>query len=208
MAKILVVDDNPGNRKLVVTLLSHEGHRTVEANDGADGLEAARAENPDLVISDILMPSMDGFEFVRRLRADAKLHNVAVIFYTAHYHETEARNLAAACRVSRVIVRSSGAQGIVRAVSEVLAGDADVQAQLVDPGFDREHLQLITNKLAQKANQLNVQLASERVPRVLFEKVCRGARNLLGAKYSVLAVAGSDSSVIYASSGVDVSADP
>jgi diguanylate cyclase (GGDEF)-like protein/PAS domain S-box-containing protein len=221
MAKILVVDDNAGNRKLVVTLLGHEGHRMIEAVDGVDGLEAARAENPDLVISDILMPSMDGFEFVRRLRADARLHNVSVIFYTAHYHETEARNLAEACRVSRVIVRSSGAAGIVRAVSEVLAGDADAQAQLVDPGFDREHLQLITNKLAQKANQLkvanarfaaltelNVQLASERIPRVLFEKVCRGARNLLGAKYSVLAVAGNDAAVIYASSGVDVAADP
>src|SRR5882757_6453085 len=221
MATILVVDDNAGNRKLIVTLLTHEGHRLVEARDGLEGLEAARTAIPDLVISDILMPSMDGFEFVRRLRADPKLHNVGVIFYTAHYHEAEARNLAEACRVSRVIVRSSGAQGIVRAVSEVLAGDADVQAQLVDPGFDREHLQLITNKLAQKANQLkvanarfaaltelNVQLASERVPRVLFEKVCRGARNLLGAKYSVLAVSGSDSSVIYASSGVDVSADP
>ncbi|HEV7444949.1 MAG TPA: response regulator, partial [Steroidobacteraceae bacterium] len=121
MAKILVVDDNPGNRKLVVTLLGHEGHRTLEANDGADGLEAARAGNPDLVISDILMPSMDGFEFVRRLRADPQLQNVSVIFYTAHYHETEARNLAAACRVSRVIVKAGGAAGIVRAVAEVLA---------------------------------------------------------------------------------------
>src|SRR5882757_8345983 len=221
MATILVVDDNAGNRKLIVTLLTHEGHRLVEARDGLEGLEAARTAIPDLVISDILMPSMDGFEFVRRLRADPKLHNVGVIFYTAHYHEAEARNLAEACRVSRVIVRSSGAQGIVRAVSEVLAGDADVQAQLVDPGFDREHLQLITNKLAQKANQLkvanarfaaltelNVQLASERVPRVLFEKVCRGARNLLGAKYSVLAVAGLETEVIYASNGVDLAADP
>ena len=205
MATILVVDDNASNRKLVVTLLSHEGHRLIEAHDGVDGLEAARAENPDLVISDILMPSMDGFEFVRRLRADPKLHGVSVIFFTAHYHETEARNLAAACRVSRVIVRSSGAAGIVRAVGEVLAGNTDPQTQLVDAGFDREHLQLITNKLAQKANllkvanarfaaltELNVQLASERVPQVLFEKVCRGARNLLGAKYSVLAVSGSD----------------
>jgi len=203
MAKILVVDDNPGNRKLVASLLGHEGHRIIEANDGADGLEAARAGSPDLVISDILMPSMDGFEFVRRLRADPQLHNVSVIFYTAHYHETEARNLAQACRVSRVIVKSGGAAGIVRAVSEVLAGNTEADSQLVDEGFDREHLQLITNKLAQKANQLrvanarfaaltelNVQLASEREPRVLFEKVCRGARNLLGAKYSVLAVAG------------------
>jgi diguanylate cyclase (GGDEF)-like protein/PAS domain S-box-containing protein len=219
MANILVVDDNASNRKLVVTLLSHEGHRLIEASDGVDGLEAARAEHPDLVISDILMPSMDGFEFVRRLRADEKLNNVAVIFYTAHYHEPEARNLAKACRVSRVIVRSSGAAGIVRAVAEVLAGTGDSDPPHVDEGFDREHLQLITNKLAQKANQLqvanarfaaltelNVQLASERVPRVLFEKVCRGARNLLGAKYSVLAVT-DEESVIYASSGVEICAD-
>jgi len=221
MATILVVDDNAGNRKLVVTLLTHEGHRLVEARDGLEGLEAARTAIPDLVISDILMPTMDGFEFVRRLRADPKLHNVGVIFYTAHYHETEARNLAEACRVSRVIVRSSGAAGIVKAVSEVLAGNPDVQSPLVDPGFDREHLQLITNKLAQKANQLkvanarfaaltelNVQLASERTARVLFEKVCRGARNLLGAKYSVLAVSDDDGAVIHASSGVDVSDVP
>ena len=131
MAKILVVDDNPGNRKLVVALLSQEGHLLIEANDGADGLEAARAENPDLVISDILMPSMDGFEFVRRLRDDPQLQDVAVIFHTAHYHETEARNLAAACRVSRVLVRSTGAAGIVNAVSEVLAGNIDVSAQQV-----------------------------------------------------------------------------
>ena len=221
MAKILVVDDNASNRKLVVSLLGHEGHRLIEASDGVDGLVAARAESPDLVISDILMPSMDGFEFVRRLRADGKLRNVAVIFYTAHYHEAEARNLAEACRVARVIVRSSGAAGIVRAVSEVLEGNIDPQTQLVDAGFDGEHLQLVTNKLAQKANQLkvanarfaaltdlNVQLASERVPRVLFEKVCQGARNLLGARYSVLAVSGSEGAVIYASSGVDIAADP
>jgi CheY-like chemotaxis protein len=221
MAKILIVDDNAGNRKLVVSLLSQEGHQLIEATDGADGLEAARAENPDLVISDILMPSMDGFEFVRRLRADSKLRDVAVIFYTAHYHEAEARNLAEACRVARVIVRSNGAAGIVRAVGEVLDGNVDSPAPPLDVGFDREHLQLLTNKLAQKAAQLkaanarfaaltelNVQLASERVPRVLFEKVCQGARDLLGAKYAVLAVAGRDDGVIFASSGVEVHGNP
>jgi diguanylate cyclase (GGDEF)-like protein/PAS domain S-box-containing protein len=221
MARILVVDDNASNRKLVATLLTHEGHQMIEARDGLDGLEAARAAHPDLVISDILMPSMDGFEFVRLLRADPKLHNVAVIFYTAHYHETEARNLAAACRVSRVIVRSSGAAGIVKAVADVLAGSEDSQPQLLDPTFDREHLELITNKLAQKARQLkvanarfaaltelNVQLASEREPQVLFEKVCQGARNLLGAKYSVLAVRGDEDAVMFANSGVDISDDP
>jgi diguanylate cyclase (GGDEF)-like protein len=142
---------------------------------------------------------------------------VSVIFYTAHYHEMEARNLAEACRVSRVILKSGRASGIVRAVSEVLAGRTETNARAVHEDFDREHLQLVTNKLAQKADQLmvanarfaaltelNVQLASEREPGVLFKKVCRGARDLLGARYSVLAVAGSDGTVIHASSGIDV----
>ena len=68
MTKILVVDDNATNRKLLVTWLSAEGYLTVEAVDGSDGLSTARLEKPDLVISDILMPTMDGFEFVERLR--------------------------------------------------------------------------------------------------------------------------------------------
>src|SRR5207244_12452945 len=110
---------------------------------------------------------------------------------------------------------------VVGALAEVLAGEEDDQSQLVDPTLDREHLQLITNKLAQKANQLkvanarfaaltelNVQLASEREPQVLFEKVCRGARNLLGAKYSVLAVWGDEGAVLSANSGVDISEGP
>lgn len=221
MPRILVVDDNASNRKLVATVLGRAGHQVIEARDGLDGLEAACAAHPDLVISDILMPSMDGFEFVRRLRADPALRDVPVIFYTAHYHETEARNLAGACRVSRVIVRSAAAGAIVKAVAEVLSGQAEEPTQSVDATFDREHLQLITNKLAQKTRQLevanarfaaltelNVQLASEREPRVLFEKVCRGARNLLGAKYSVLAVAGDQGTVICASSGVEIGDDP
>ena len=83
MAKILVIDDNDTNRKLVVTLLNFQGHRTFEAIDGADGLASARVELPDLVISDILMPTMDGYEFVRQLRGDVKLGATADGFSVA-----------------------------------------------------------------------------------------------------------------------------
>jgi CheY-like chemotaxis protein len=70
MTKILVVDDHAINRKLLVTLLESEGYLTAAAADGSDGLAAARRERPQLVISDILMPTMDGYEFVRRLRQE------------------------------------------------------------------------------------------------------------------------------------------
>ena len=65
-ATILIVDDLSANRDVLVTLLRYQGHRLLEAADGRDGLAAARAEHPDLVITDVLMPMMDGFEFVRQ----------------------------------------------------------------------------------------------------------------------------------------------
>ena len=74
MATILIVDDLSANRDLLVTILRHQGHRMVEAADGAAGLAVARAEHPDLVITDVLMPVMDGYELVRQLRRDAVTH--------------------------------------------------------------------------------------------------------------------------------------
>ena len=70
MATILIVDDLAANRKFLVTLLRHQGHRMLEAADGSEGLAAVQAEHPDLVITDVLMPVMDGYELVRQLRLD------------------------------------------------------------------------------------------------------------------------------------------
>ena len=222
MAKILVVEDNAINRKLVVALLSYDGHVTLEAHDGLDGLELARAELPQLIISDILMPSMDGFSFVRQLRSDQRLRGTPVIFHTAHYHEREARKLAEACHVSRVLVKPCPAADMLQAVEQVLAGVLESDAHTLSDSFDHEHLRLITNTLSAKADalaisnarfaaftELNVQLASERDPHALLEKVCAGARELLGSRYAVLAVKGKDRGLpFFAVSGIDFNGEP
>ena len=67
MATILIVDDRALNREYLVTLLGYKGHRLLEAADGVEALEVVRNESPDLVIADIPMPTMDGYEFVRQL---------------------------------------------------------------------------------------------------------------------------------------------
>jgi CheY-like chemotaxis protein len=67
MATILIVDDRQTNRELLTILLGYRHHSTVEASDGIEGLERAREVQPDLIITDILMPTMDGYEFTRRL---------------------------------------------------------------------------------------------------------------------------------------------
>ena len=67
MADILVVDDNRANREALAALLDAAGHRVLAAANGREALDRARAERPELVISDVLMPLMDGYELARRL---------------------------------------------------------------------------------------------------------------------------------------------
>ncbi|HTQ35889.1 MAG TPA: EAL domain-containing protein [Steroidobacteraceae bacterium] len=200
---ILVVDDNSSNRNLLAKLLSFEGYRTSEAADGAEGLAIARREQPQLVISDILMPSMDGYEFVQRLRAAPATAGMRVIFCTANYHEREARSLARQAGVARVLVKPCSAPALLQAVAEVLAENSITPQPVPSPeaDFDTEHLRLLTDKLSQNADtlraangrlaaltELNLQMASERDPGQLLQSVCTHARALLGASFAVLAI--------------------
>ena len=82
-ADILVVDDNPANIELLVAILGGHGYRCRVANSGARALAAARADVPDLVMLDIAMPGIDGYEVCRQLKADAATRAVPVIFLSA-----------------------------------------------------------------------------------------------------------------------------
>lgn len=131
MAIILVVDDRPINREFLASLLTHVGHDVHQAGDGLEALEIARRIEPALVITDILMPTMDGVEFVRRLSVEPKLHAVPVIFYTATYRVGEARVLAEGCGVSTVIPKPSEPQTILDAVQ----GELGLAERVVAPAM-------------------------------------------------------------------------
>jgi diguanylate cyclase (GGDEF)-like protein/PAS domain S-box-containing protein len=118
MATILVVDDRVVNRQFLATLFAYAGHQVVEAADGAEALERAGQSPVDLVFSDILMPAMDGVEMARRMRADASLAHIPVIFYTATYRSTDARKLAAECGVQDVLAKPSEPGVILDVVSK------------------------------------------------------------------------------------------
>ena len=81
--RILIVDDNPTNVKVLATRLAAEGYEIVTASDGEEGLTAARRETPDLILLDVMMPKLDGFEVCRRLRADASFPFTPIIMVTA-----------------------------------------------------------------------------------------------------------------------------
>ncbi len=201
MATILVVDDNAINRKMLIAQLSSDGYVTVEARDGADGLQAAHSHRPQLIISDILMPTMDGFEFVRALRSEPLLRDVPVIFYTAHYHEREALNLAQACGVSQVLVKPCAHAELLRAVEQALAGVNESNLMKCSEGADA----LASNARFAALQDLYLELAAQYDPHALLGRACADARNLLGSQFAVLAVAedGVGPGVVFKTSGLD-----
>jgi two-component system, cell cycle response regulator DivK len=96
--RILVVEDQPDNRQILRDLLTSADFEVIEAEDGEAGLAAAAEHRPDLILMDVQLPGIDGYEATRRLKADATLHEVPVIAVTAHAlsgAEQEAR--AAGC---------------------------------------------------------------------------------------------------------------
>lgn len=84
MAKILLVEDNELNRDMLSRRLIRRGYEVVMAEDGAAGLEAARTERPDLILMDMSLPVMDGWEATRQLKASEDLRAIPVIALTAH----------------------------------------------------------------------------------------------------------------------------
>ena len=204
MATILVVDDLSANREVLVALLRYKGHRLLEAENGQQGLAVVRAEHPDLVITDVLMPVMDGYELVRQLRLDPATRATRVVFYTAHYGEREARALALSSGVSDVLTKPVEPEEVLKIVDRALSGDITEMAPDAPPlptGFDREHLRLVTDKLSDKARDLStanarlralinigLELASETDSTRLLQNVCVAARDLFGATYVTLGI--------------------
>ncbi|MEO8670449.1 MAG: EAL domain-containing protein [Tahibacter sp.] len=120
MAKILVVDDHSVNREFLSVLLTYAGHSVLESKDGAEALQVSRTMLPDLVISDIFMPTMDGVEFAQCLRLDPLIAHIPIIFYTATYRVSDIRGLAESCGVARVLPKPSEPYVILQAVAEAL----------------------------------------------------------------------------------------
>ncbi len=85
MATVLVIDDEAPIVELLVDIIEDEGHTVLQANNGMEGLTLAREKQPDLIISDIMMPLLDGYAFLRELRADTSIAHIQVILMSAAF---------------------------------------------------------------------------------------------------------------------------
>ena len=178
MTTILIVDTRPTDRQPYTTLLSSFGYRVLEAGDGSEALELARTELPDLVITEIIMPNMDGFTLTRRLRAEPLLAGVPVIFQTVHYLEAEVRKLATASGIKHILGKPAEPQEILQAVNESLKRGTE-PANLPQTGqLQREHLQLLADKLYEK--NLELEKTNERLRNLSLTDELTGLNNRRG----------------------------
>jgi PAS domain S-box-containing protein len=175
MATVLVVDDHPANRDLVVTLLRYRGHTLLEAGDGAEALRIARAEHPDLIITDLVMPVMDGYELVRELRSDPGLAETRVIFYTANYLREEVEPIAAALGVYDIVSKPATPERILAATDEAL--QAVVPPPLPIPAEDlyKEHTRVLSTKLADKVDELEAAEELLKASEALFRSLAESS---------------------------------
>ena len=118
--KILIVDDREENLYLLESLLKGSGYEVVSAKDGLEALAKLKEESIDLIISDILMPRMDGFQFCRECKKDENLKKIPFIFYTATYIDKKDEEFALSLGAERFIIKPKEPEIFLKLLKKVI----------------------------------------------------------------------------------------
>ena len=157
---VLIVDDNTTNRKLLSAVLQAEEMNTFEASDGRHALAILESEKVDAVISDILMPNMDGYQLCHRVRKSEKFGGLPFIHYTSTYTSPVDRKLSASVGADRYISKPAPSQLLIETLRE-LTTEAKTRAQRTaalsdDVVLMREYNVVLVRKLEERNEELEV----------------------------------------------------
>jgi CheY-like chemotaxis protein len=163
---ILAVDDTETNRKLLRTTLEAEGHHVLDAANGLDALAVLEREPVDAIISDILMPQMDGYQFCHAVRRSERFKHIPFIHYTSTYTSPADRHLSETVGADQYLTKPVSTQVLLDAVAEALRRSSERQASPPDGPEPlcvmQEYNAVLVKKLEQKNTQLEEALAALR----------------------------------------------
>ncbi|MBN1317688.1 MAG: PAS domain S-box protein, partial [Anaerolineales bacterium] len=161
MKKIMIVDDNEQSLYLLQVILQADGYQVIPASNGAEALQKAENDPPDLVISDILMPVMDGFTLCRNWKQNSLLKEIPLVFYTATYTDPQDKEFALSLGAERFIIKPAESEEITRIAREVI-DDAEknrlkpqVMEEKKEPDYLLEYNTRLIKKLEDKLDQLD-----------------------------------------------------
>ena len=154
MARVLVVDDSTSDRALLTTVLARAGHEVIEASEGKSALALASAERPDLLITDLLLPVMDGYELVRRVRSTPGIERLRTIVMSAHYDVDELTRFAEQHDVACVMAKPIRPASVIEHVEQCLVGPAPAAHDPEAMTDATEHARLVSKKLYEKVSEL------------------------------------------------------
>jgi CheY-like chemotaxis protein len=152
---LLVVEDIPDILNLLQATLTFKGYRVVTAREGNEALEAIKKERPALIITDILMPKMDGFGLVHQLRLNPETRDIPVVFLSATYVAPEDKTFALNLGVIRFIEKPVDFEQFLPTISSLLEQGAQSSAEpLNEVEFYEQYRKRLETKLLQKNTQI------------------------------------------------------
>jgi len=152
---ILIVEDVPDILRLLEETLKFKGYRAVTAFNGQEALEIIQRERPALIITDIMMPKLDGFGLVHRLRINPETREIPVIFLTATYVALEDKAFALNIGATRFIEKPVNFENFLRTIHELLTAKPEVKVpQMSEAEFYEGYRQRLEKKLQQKNTQI------------------------------------------------------
>ncbi len=163
--KTLIVDDNSDDRRILRYNLERHHCEVIEARDGEEGLELARIHLPGLIISDALMPKMDGFQLLRHIKTDEKLKRIPFVFYSAVYTGYKEAELAISVGADAFIVKPKEPEEFWYELQKILEGCEIRRTQPIeglieeDEEYLKKYSSIVANKLEEKVQELEKVLA-------------------------------------------------
>ncbi|MDY6946289.1 MAG: response regulator [Pseudomonadota bacterium] len=186
--KILVAEDDTEARELLMLWLAEGDYDLLQAADGIEALHLLRTEHPDLLITDIVMPRMDGYELVRKLRQDESMSATPVIFCSASYHEREVREMARSLGVRSTLSKPYDLQIVRETVTAALAtkpaGAAQPGPETPVSGAAEERLSALVT--------FSRRLFGQTDPEAILATTCDAARDILLAHVARLVITTGD----------------
>jgi putative nucleotidyltransferase with HDIG domain len=176
--RILIVDDKAADRFILKILFEAHGCETAEAENGREGLGQAAKHSPDLIISDALMPVLDGFGFLREIKADPSLKDIPFIFYSAVYTGVQDEHLAVSLGAEAFLVKPMEPEQLwvaTSAIMERIRSGAGAAAKVEPTGEEqylREYSSVVVAKLEQKVREMEE----------MFLQLVQAMVNLIDAK--------------------------